>query len=205
MCFGGGDAPEAEVSQSEITAAKEAVAKHNERIDDGYLGLEQDAITQAKSADHSGYLRGVGAADLAQGEAQLYAGASGGRRALDFSSIGTATAASTANMTVDANKQGQQLKDSQMMGAIHTGQNQANTAAGGLMKTAANGLSSSFADLNAEFIKQNARNQALGQVASTGMAAGAYKEAQNEQPITKGKGITYNTNPQELNKYRGYA
>ena len=173
----GGDAPEIEISASEKIAAQEAVNKYNERIDDGYTQLEDQAITDAR-ADHTGLLKGTGAADLAQQEAQAYQSASGTRRGLDFNNIGTATATSNAQMNSGTEQQGLQIKDAKMMGVVNTGQDKANNAAGAVMSSAKNGLSSAMSDLSAEMTRINARNQALGQVVGAGLAAGAYKYAQ---------------------------
>ena len=85
MCFGGGDTPEQEQSQSEITAARNAVDKHNERHQDGYVQLEQKAISDA-GIDHTGQLKGIASADLAAQEAQAYSLASPDRQRTGFRS-----------------------------------------------------------------------------------------------------------------------
>lgn len=177
MCVGGGSAPKQKQSASEIQAAKDAVNKWNERQEDGYVGLEHKAIADSR-VDHSGQLKGIGSADLAQQEAMAYNAASAGRKGLDFGAVGTAMATSQGKTNAAAEKQGLQIKDAKTMGVIRTGQDMANNASNAVMSAARNGFSSASSELSAEMTRLNARNQAIGQVASTAMAAGAYKMAQ---------------------------
>lgn len=176
MCVGG-RAPKQKQSAEEIRAAKSAVDKWNERQEDGYVDLEHQAIADSR-VDHTGRLQGIGAANLAQQEAMAYNAASAGRKGLDFGAVGTAMATSAGKTNALAEKQGLQIRDAKTMGVIRTGQDMANNSANTVMAAARNGFSSSSADLQAQMTRLQARNQAIGQVASTAMAAGAYKMAQ---------------------------
>ncbi len=176
MCMGG-SAPEQKPSQSEVEAARSAVDKWNERYDDGYVDLEKKAIADSK-VDHTGQLKGIAAADLAQQESMAYESASPGRRGLDFGAVGTAMATSSGKATADAEKQGIQIKDAKTMGVIRTGQDMANNSGNAVMAAASNGFSSAASDVNAELSRLNSRNSALGQITSTALSVGAYKMAQ---------------------------
>ena len=124
-------------------------------------------------------------------------------------------ATSSGKANASAEKQGLQIKDAKTMGVINTGQDKANNSSNAVMATARNGFSSSASDLQAEMTRLQARNQAIGQVASTAMSVGAYKYAQkpsvaDQATVTMDydsalkKGITMPdiNNP---NRYRGHA
>ena len=177
MCGGGGGAPEQKPSAQEITAAKEAVNKYNERHTDGYVGLERDAITDSK-VDHTEPFRGVTSAELAKQEAQAYEMAAAGRRGIDFSDVGLATSLSKAAGDNEARFNALGLKDTKTMGVVNTGQDIANNSAGATMNLAQGGAVKGLAKLEGEITQLNARNKAISSVLGTAMSAGAYKYGQ---------------------------
>ena len=65
----GGGAPKQEISEAEKFQGEQAVARWNERVGDGYLDLEKDAVADSK-LDHSDLFEGMASADLSHAEAR---------------------------------------------------------------------------------------------------------------------------------------
>ena len=177
MCGGGGDTPEVKPSQSEVLAGREGVDKWNERQDDGYVQLEQDAITDA-SRDHSNMLQGRASADLAGQTGLAYQAAA---------NTGSAFAlGNTANVASAANSQGmnaalqanQTVNDQKKLGVIQTGQDVTKSNDGILSSQVNRQLQSSISDVQNDIMVSNAKTQAIMDVVGTGVglyASGAFK------------------------------
>ena len=208
MCVGSEpEAPEIEPTSQEITAAKQAVDKYNERHTDGYVGLEQDAITDSK-LDHTEKLRGFGSAELAKQEGEAYQLAGATRKGIGFGDVGNAVGESVAAMNNTAEQQGLQIKDAKTMGVIGTGQDRANLASGAVMTSARNSLRGSLADLEAELMVQDARYKSMGKILETGSAIAGYHlgkkpEVQDEYNIVNVDPNDKETRPLTYNELKG--
>jgi hypothetical protein len=168
----GGDGPEKQkASAQEVEQATNAAARWNERIDDGYLALEGEAIADART-DHSGVIGARSSADIAQQEAAgLRQAVSAGGSNRDVAELGNTVASAESTRKVDVAQQAQTLKDSRMLEVAKVGQDVAATTASGLRKSAILGSSRASNEVQNKVLTDNAKFNAKLSAAS-GMANG---------------------------------
>ena len=163
----GGDEPEKQgPSAQEKSQAKNAASRWNERIDDGYLRLEKQAVADART-DHSGVIGARSSADLAQQEAQgLRQAVAAGGSSGDISEFGNAVAAADSTREVDVAQQAQNLQDARMLDVAKVGQNVAGNAESGLRAASVLGASRASNELQNKVLEDNAKFSAKLSAAS---------------------------------------
>lgn len=156
-------------SEAERYQADRAVRRLEEWENDGYKDLENEGIQRSK-ADYSNYLRGKANADLnaAQGSNEQMLGMTAGQgdMALQTGSVNRGFRRSLSGALTDAHVNAQKIKDSRRLGMAKVGQDVALQTDSALASAARRGFSKSMADLQAQTIRNQARTQALVNVAS---------------------------------------
>lgn len=171
-----GDAPEQKPSQAEVTQARNAANRWNERVNEGYLELEKQALADSQ-VDHSQYIGGRASADLAAQEQQgLRALVGAGGQANDLLSLGNTVAEAETTQDVDTASQATQLRDARMVEMGKVGQDVAANAESGLRSAAHLGASRANNKLNNKILTDNAKFAAVMSAAS-GAANGAAMRA----------------------------
>jgi len=167
--MGGSSTPKQKTSQSEIAQAQQAIAKHNERIDDGFAALEARMVDEARSEDFSNFLGGRSSADVAATEKDAYQAktATPGAMSLrDFSSTGDAVASGVRQSEVDAVVSNESLRDTNRLGAAKVGQDVSELTAASLKSAARRGSDTAAQKVQNDILKSNARTQAVLTVAN---------------------------------------
>ena len=174
---GGSKTPKQKISAKERMQAKQATAKWNERIDDGYIQLEKDGIREA-SADHSGVIGGRASADVAIAErAGLRQAVRAGASNRDVTSFGNTIAGAETTRRVDTDNQALSMKDSRRLGMAKVGQDVAQTSSSGLREAAQLGSLRAQTEVENRILKDNAKFGAMMDIAG-GAASGAALRAE---------------------------
>ena len=155
-----------EVSEATKSEARLAAARHNERIDDGYIGLEQKAIADS-GRDHSGYIKGRGSAGLAQSETDAVKASvrSKGAGLRELSRTGDAIAAGVNAVDVSSAQTARNLNDEKSLAVAKTGQDIADSAASGLRAGSTLSTRTAIQKLNNDILVSDARSAAMGEAA----------------------------------------
>jgi hypothetical protein len=170
--MGGSSAPKQKISSEEKDMAVQAASRWNERIDDGYLDLEKQAIADA-GLDHTNLIGGRSSADLAISERAGLRGVVGsGGSNRDVAEFGNTIAGASTTQDVDSASQAQSMRDTKRLGVSKLGSDIALTSSGGLRNAAANASSRSMNKVDNQILKSNAKTNAVLSAAS-GFASGA--------------------------------
>ncbi|MGH1374440.1 MAG: hypothetical protein ACRBBW_20555 [Cellvibrionaceae bacterium] len=176
--MGSSKTPKQEVSEQEKLQSQQAAKQWNERIDDGYIQLEQDAIADAQ-LDHSGQISGQASGDVAVAEAEGLRSQirAGGPNSRGLSSIGDAVNTAVTTADVDSKSSAQTLKDTKMVGISKLGTDVALGASGALKTSAGLGASRALTEVNNKILVNNSKTAAM-MTAAEGLGTGYMMKAQ---------------------------
>lgn len=187
----GGKTPEQKISPEEIQYAQTAAARWNERIDDGFLEVEQQAVADA-GMDHFNFIAGRNSAEMARAERVGYDQLrKGGGTANDLRDFGnTITAASTMS-DVDSATRSQSLRDSRRLNVAKVGQDVALTASSGLANAAQQGNERALTTVQNKIAEGNAKVNAISDAVG-GAVTGATLRADGYRLTKEGMQRTHN-------------
>lgn len=173
---GGSKTPKISETSAEKAAALDARARWNERKDDGYLRLEEDAIADA-DRDYTSLLSGQANADVAANELLAYQNIRGAPSARRLGEV--ASTVDTANTLArnDAASAGLGISDAKRVNAIKRG-NDVATDSSQLLGTAAQLASRRASDtVQNKITVDNARMQGALNVVGSAVQGSAMKDA----------------------------
>ena len=165
-------APKQEISKQERIQSQRAAEKWNERIDDGYLELEMEAVADSE-LDHSGRIAGQASGDVALAEADALSSemSAGGPTARGLSDLGNTINAAVTTADVDAKSEAQKLKDTKMLGVSKLGSDVSLNTSNALKTSAGLGASRAVNKLQNETLVNNSKASAL-MTAAEGLGTG---------------------------------
>lgn len=172
----GGNTPQQRITEQERAQAQRAVGRWRERIDDGYLALEKKAIGESEY-DHSGFVKAQASSEVAHQEAEAYKASLRVAGNQSVASGETAEAVSTARAVqdVEAESQGQLIKDGRRQAMATLGQDVALETSSGLREMAEVGSTRAQAAVKADLLKSQSKAQMKGQIIQSAMGAAALR------------------------------